>query len=295
MALVYKARQPAMNRMVALKVLSTPMTVNPAFLARFKQEAQVIASLEHAHILPVYDMGEQDGWVFIAMRYMSHGTLTSRIAQGPIPLKDVTQWIEQIGSALDYAHQRGVVHRDVKPSNVLLDTQGNAFLADFGIAKWSEGSISLTGSGVIGTPQYMSPEQGQGLKIDGRSDEYSLGIMAYEMIIGRPPYEGETPLAIVLKHVTEPLTPPININPRVPQAVSDVISKALSKDPDDRYPTTVAFAQALDAAIAAGPIGGTLPLPSAAPTETIHVTRHGTVRAPRRILRAGSSRRCWCC
>ena len=137
-----------------------------------------------------------------------------------------------------------------------------------------EGSLNLTGSGVIGTPQYMSPEQGQGLKIDGRSDEYSLAVMAYEMIIGRPPFEAETPLAIVLKHITEPLTPPISINPRVPQAVSDVISKALSKDPNDRYPTTAAFAQALSAVIAAAPIGGTLPLPSAAPTEAVHITRH---------------------
>ena len=287
MALVYKAMQPAMNRIVALKVLSTPMTVNPTFLARFKQEAQMIASLEHTHILPVYDMGDQDGWVFIAMRYMSHGTLTARIAQGPVPLKDVSQWIEQIGSALDYAHQRGVVHRDVKPSNVLLDAQGNAFLADFGIARWSEGSVSLTGSGVIGTPQYMSPEQGQGLKIDGRSDEYSLAVMAYEMIIGRPPFEAETPLAIVLKHITEPLTPPISINPRVPQGVSDVISRALSKDPNDRYPTTAAFAQALSAVIAAGPIGGTLPLPSAAPTEDVHITRHEPAKTPRRFRPIG--------
>jgi serine/threonine protein kinase len=287
MAVVYKARQPAMNRSVALKVLSSPMAVNPAFLARFKQEAQMIASLEHTHILPVYDMGEQDGWVFIAMRYMSHGTLTARIAEGPVPLKDVSKWIEQIGSALDYAHQRGVVHRDVKPSNVLLDAQGNAFLADFGIAKWSEGSISLTGSSVIGTPQYMSPEQGQGLKIDGRSDEYSLAVMAYEMIIGRPPFEAETPLALVLKHITEPLTPPISLNPRVPQPVSDVISKALSKDPNDRYPTTAAFAQALSAVIAAGPVGGTLPLPSAAPTEEVHVTKHEPIKAPRRFRPVG--------
>jgi serine/threonine protein kinase len=287
MALVYKARQPAMNRSVALKVLSSPMTVNPAFLARFKQEAQMIASLEHTHILPVYDMGEQDGWVYIAMRYMSHGTLTSRIAQGSIPLKDVGRWIEQIGSALDYAHQRGVIHRDVKPSNVLLDAQGNAFLADFGIAKWSEGSISLTGSGVIGTPQYMSPEQGQGLKIDGRSDEYSLAVLAYEMIIGKPPFEAETPLAIVLKHITEPLTPPISLNPRVPQPVSDVISKALSKDPNDRYPTTTAFAQALSAVIAAAPIGGTLPLPSAAPTEEVHLTQHEPAKTPRRFRPIG--------
>jgi serine/threonine protein kinase len=287
MAMVYRARQPAMNRSVALKVLSSPMTVNPAFLARFKQEAQMIASLEHTHILPVYDLGEQDGWVFIAMRYMSHGTLTARIAQGPIPLKDISKWIEQIGSALDYAHQRGVIHRDVKPSNVLLDAQGNAFLADFGIAKWSESSISLTGSGVIGTPQYMSPEQGQGLKIDGRSDEYSLAVLAYEMIIGRPPFDAETPLAIVLKHITEPLTPPISINPRVPQSVSDVISKALSKDPADRYPTTIAFAYALSAAIASGPIGATAPLPSATPTVAIRITQHEPAKTPRPLRPIG--------
>ena len=287
MATVYQARQPVMNRVVAVKVLTTQMANNPTFLARFKQEAQLIASLEHAHILPVYDMGEQDGTVYIAMRFLAHGTLSARIAQGPIALQDVSKWIEQIGSALDYAHQRGVIHRDVKPSNVLLDAQGNAFLADFGIAKWYEVSIDLTGSSVIGTPQYMSPEQGQGLKIDGRSDEYSLAVMAYEMIVGRPPFEAETPLAIVLKHVTEPLTPPSAINPRVPQVVSDVISKALNKDPADRYPTTEAFAQALSAAIASGPIGGTLPLPSAAPTEEAHLTRAGQPRLARRLRPIG--------
>jgi serine/threonine protein kinase len=283
MATVYKARQPAMNRLVALKVLSTPMANNPAFLARFKQEAEMIAALEHTHILPVYDLGDQDGYVFIAMRYMSHGTLTSRIAQGSIALHDVSKWIEQIGSALAYAHQRGVVHRDVKPSNALLDAQGNAFLADFGIAKWYEGSLNLTGSGVIGTPQYMSPEQGQGLKIDGRSDEYALAVMAYEMIVGRPPFEAETPLAIVLKHVTEPLTPPNTINPLIPQLVSDVVAKALSKNPADRYASTDGFAQALSAAIAAGHVGHTAPLPSALPTEAVHVTKHAPAKSTRRL------------
>ncbi len=274
MATVYKAMQPAMNRTVAVKILTAQMASNATFLARFKQEAQMIASLEHPHILPVLDLGEQDGLVYIAMRYMGFGTVQSRIANGPVPLRDIARWVEQIASALDYAHQRGVVHRDVKPTNVLLDSQNNAFLADFGIAKWMEGSIQLTGSAVIGTPQYMSPEQGQGLKIDGRSDEYSLAVMAYEMITGQPPFQAETPLAIVLKHVTEPLTPPLAINPRVPPAVSDVIVKALNKSPDDRYPTTVAFAETLSKAIATSPVPGTAELPpSAVPTEQVHITK----------------------
>ena len=274
MATVYKAMQASMNRTVAVKILSPQMASNATFLARFKQEAQMIASLEHAHILPVYDLGEQDGIVYIAMRYMGFGSTQSRLASGPVPLQKVSRWMLQIASALDYAHQRGVVHRDVKPSNVLLDAQDDAFLSDFGIAKWMEGSLELTGSGMIGTPQYMSPEQGQGLKIDGRSDEYALGVMAYEMITGHPPFEAETPLAIVLKHVTEPLTPPIAINPRVPQPVSEVIVKALAKAPDDRYPTTLAFAEALDAAVRSSPVPATAPLPSSAePTEEVHITQ----------------------
>ncbi len=274
MATVYKATQPSMNRTVAIKILSPQMASNATFLARFKQEAQMIASLEHAHILPVYDLGEQDGIVYIAMRYMGFGSLQSRMAAGMVALRDVARWLEQVASALDYAHERGVIHRDVKPSNVLIDQQGNAFLADFGIAKWMEGSIGLTGSSVIGTPQYMSPEQGQGIKVDGRSDEYSLGVMAFEMIVGRPPFEAETPLAIVLKHVAEPLTPPKMINPRIAESISDVVAQSLSKSPDNRYPTCGAFAEALADAIRSAPMPSTEPLQStAAPTEQVHLTQ----------------------
>ena len=283
MATVYKAMQPAMNRTVAVKVLMAQMAGNATFQARFKQEAQMIASLEHPHILPVFDLGEQDGLIYIAMRFMGFGTVQARMASGPVPLRDVARWTVQVASALDYAHQRGVVHRDVKPTNVLLDSQGNAFLADFGIAKWMEGSIQLTGSAVIGTPQYMSPEQGQGLKIDGRSDEYSLAVMAYELITGQPPFQAETPLAIVLKHVTEPVTPPHLLNVRLPQAISDVIVKALNKDPNERYPSTVAFAAALAAAIETAPVPGTAQLPaSAAPTEQVHITK--AQPSPRRSI-----------
>ncbi len=181
-----------------------------------------------------------------------------------------------------------MVHRDVKPSNVLLDAQGNAFLADFGIAKWSEGSINLTGSGVIGTPQYMSPEQGQGLKIDGRSDEYSLAVMAYEMIVGRPPFEAETPLAIVLKHVTEPLTPPI----------SDQSARAAVRQRCDQQSAEQRSRRSLSdhGSVCAGPecrdrrrrrSAGHSPLPSAAPTEAVHITKHEPAKAPRRLRPIG--------
>jgi serine/threonine protein kinase len=274
MATVYKATQPSMARTVAIKILSPQMASNATFLARFKQEAQMIASLEHAHILPVYDLGEHDGIVYIAMRYMGHGSLQSRIAAGMVALRDVSRWLEQIASALDYAHERGVIHRDVKPSNVLIDQQGNAFLADFGIAKWLEGSIGLTGSSVIGTPQYMSPEQGQGIKVDGRSDEYSLGVMAYEMIVGRPPFEAETPLAVVLKHVTEPVTPPSTINPRIAESISNVIERSLAKTAELRYLSCGAFAEALSDAIRSAPPPSTEPLRSTStPTEAVHITK----------------------
>jgi serine/threonine-protein kinase len=288
MATVYKAFQPGMNRTVAVKILPPLLAQNATFLARFRQEAQVIARLEHTHILPVYDYGESDGVVYIVMRYLDGGSLQKKIDAGRVPLRDVSKILSQIASALDYAHRQGVIHRDIKPSNVLLDRQGDAFLTDFGIAKMVAGTLDLTGTGVIGTPQYMSPEQGQGLEIDGRSDVYSLGVMLYETLTGRVPFDAETPLAVVLKHVTEPLPPVRSHAPDLPESVERVLGTALAKKSGDRYATAGELAAAFDDAIQTGLNPATQPRAARqAPTQPARhgdaVLRRPTVAARRRI------------
>ncbi len=268
MATVYKAFQPSMNRTVAVKVLPAQLAQNATFVARFRQEAQVIARLEHAHILPVYDYGESDGLLYIAMRYLDGGSLQKRIESGRMSLRETGKYLGQVAAALDYAHRQGVIHRDIKPSNVLIDRQDDAFLTDFGIAKMVEGTTDLTGTNVIGTPQYMSPEQGQGLEVDARSDVYSLGVMLYEMLTGRLPFEADTPLAVVLKHITAPLPPARTLAPDLPESVDAVLHAALAKSPADRFATAGELAAAFDQAIGAGVQPETKPLrPDLAPTQ----------------------------
>src|SRR5512139_871525 len=186
MAAVYKAYQPGMERYVALKVLPRNYADDAQFLARFQREAKLLAQLQHPHILPVFDFGQAEGYTYIVMPFIQSGTLTAQLKGTPMPLPRIRQIITQVGEALNYAHARGMIHRDIKPSNILIDESGNCLLTDFGLARMTETEVKITTSGqIMGTPAYMSPEQGTGSATDQRSDIYSLGIILYEMLTGR--------------------------------------------------------------------------------------------------------------
>ncbi len=246
MATVYRAHQISMNRDVALKVLPREFLHEPSFLERFKREASIVARLEHRAIVPVHDYGEWDGIPYIVMRLMEGGSVDSLIAQGPIELEKVQQIVRQIATALDYAHTHDVLHRDLKPSNILLDKTGDAYITDFGIARLLSSNEKLTATGVVGTPAYMSPEQAQGLELDGRSDIYSLGVVIYEMLAGKRPFDAETPYSIAVMHVTHEPPPLRKWKPDVAPGVEAVVMKALAKDRNQRYRTATELAGQLD-------------------------------------------------
>jgi len=238
MATVFLAHDPRMSRDVAVKVLPQQFTHDPQFLGRFEREARVIASLEHPAIVPVYDFGEEGDRPYLVMRYMSGGSLADRIKSGPITLDEASIIITRIALALDEAHGRGMIHRDLKPGNIMFDDRGDAYLSDFGIVKLAESTDTYTGSGIVGTPAYISPEQVHGDQVlDGRSDIYSLGIILFQMLTGRAPYLADTPGKMMMAHVMEPVPNILAVKSDLPTGCSTIIVKSMAKERDDRYPT----------------------------------------------------------
>jgi serine/threonine protein kinase len=247
MANVYKAYQASVDRYVAIKVLPSQLAESQEFATRFHQEARIIAKLEHPHILPVFDYGESDGVAYFVMRYLEAGTLRDKMEAGrPLPIKDIDRIFTQLADALSYAHSFGIIHRDLKPANALIDSHGNIFLTDFGIAKLLESaSPRLTQTdAIMGTPAYISPEQAQSQPVDQRADIYSLGIILYEMVTGSVPFVADTPLAVLFKHISDPLPLPSRVKPDIPPSIEQVILKALAKDPKDRFSTADEFVTA---------------------------------------------------
>jgi serine/threonine-protein kinase len=248
MAVVFLARDPAFERQVAIKVLPPQFTHDPQFRDRFEREAKVIAGLEHPYIVPVYDYGEEGEQPYIVMRFMPGGTLADRIAGHPMPLDQISLIVQRLAEAVDAVHRHGIVHCDLKPSNVLFDVEGRAFLSDFGIAKLLEGSPNPAASPLIGTPAYMSPEQCMGgAPLDGRSDIYSLGLVLYEMFSGHHPFGDEDmSTGEMMRRQTSEPPPPLDVDRLgLPAEVNSILAWALAKQPEGRYATAGMLARSL--------------------------------------------------
>jgi serine/threonine-protein kinase len=253
---VYRAVNPALNKTVALKVLKPILMANPEFVARFKQEAQLAAQLQHSHLVQIFDFVEDAGRLGIVSDYLSGGDLQARMQEEPLTLDKTATVVEEVGRALDFMHEKTLIHRDVKPSNILFNAEDQAVLTDFGVTKALRGAAltadeaesavhyTTTTGGAVGTPAYMAPEQIMGEEMDGRVDVYALGIVAYEMLTGTVPFTGPA-TKVHHGHVYEPPPALTEVVPAVPPAVSDVVLKALAKKPEERYATAGAFAQAL--------------------------------------------------
>ena len=316
MAEVYKAYQPGLDRHVAIKLMHSFLSEDKDFLARFQREARLVAGMRHPNIVQVHDFDIEGGVSYMVMEFIDGETLKGRLQN----LEEKSQWISideavriilSVGSALKYAHRLGMVHRDVKPANVMIDKQGSVILTDFGIAKIFAGAAGtqLTASGaMVGTPSYMSPEQALGQPGDERSDIYSLGVMLYQLVTARLPFEADTPLAVVLKHVNEPPPPPRQVNPEVPEIIERIIIKSIAKNPDERYqhvgdmlndlkralgmtldetPTDTMRGRALPAGATAAGTGAITPYPTAARAArpsgpTVVASRAGAAAMPAR-------------
>src|SRR5215211_4669336 len=250
MSTVYLARDETLERWVAAKVLHAAISDQPDQLERFRREARAVAQLSHPNVVAVIDAGEDGGHPYIVFEYVDGETLKQRIDRvGPLPIDEATAYAIEIGRGLSAAHTRRLVHRDVKPQNVLIDSEGRAKVTDFGIARSLE-SDGLTQTGrVLGTTDYVSPEQAMGRGVDARSDIYSLGVLLYEMLTGEVPFEAETVVGVAMKHVNEELPDVQGRRPEISSALAAVIERATAKEPARRYPDMAAFLDDLEGAL----------------------------------------------
>ena len=255
MGAVYRGMQVNLQRDVAVKVLSNKLIANADYVERFNREALIAASLEHAHIVPIYDYGIQGEINYVVMRLLTGGSLDQRLgyvdqADRPLPsVQETLDVMRQIANALDYAHSQGVVHRDIKASNVMFDKHGDAFLVDFGIARMLESTSQLTGTGMtLGTPSYMSPEQWRGEEAVPQSDQYSVGVLAFALLTGQLPFSAPNPHSLLYMHLNDPPPSPQSIRPELGVQLDAVFEQVMAKDPTDRYETVSDFVDALEAA-----------------------------------------------
>lgn len=253
MATIYKAYHARLNRSVAIKIMHQAFLQDSNFIARFEREAQIVASLEHPNIVPIYDFAEYEGQPYLVMKYIEGRTLKALMERSEtgVSLSEILRILPPLAEALDYAHRQGVLHRDIKPSNIILDKDGTPYLTDFGLARLAQlGESTLSSDVLLGTPHYISPEQGQGQRdLDHRTDLYSFGVVVYELLVGRVPFSADTPFAVIHDHIYRPVPLPSSLNPEIPPAVEKVLLKALSKAPTDRYPSAMALVQALRQAV----------------------------------------------
>ncbi len=278
MAVVYKAYQPSLTRYVAVKVLPPQLSFDEDFVERFVREARGAAMLHHPNIITIHDVSEQDGVHYFVMEYLTGKTLDAVLGGQPMPLPRISRIFDQVADALEHAHSQGLIHRDIKPSNICVDETRNdhVVLMDFGLVRAGQDS-KLTRTGmIVGTPEYMSPEQAQGEEVDYRTDLYSLGVVLYRMLTGTAPFVRSSPAAVLLAHVAYEPPPVSQVNPSVPKPVEVVVLKAMSKDRNQRYQSAGQLAHDLRVAITGQmPEGLTLPIPTAhaaAPSPTLVAT-----------------------
>ena len=269
MARVYRGTDTVLGRLVAVKVLSAQYIDDANFVTRFRREAQAAARLNHPNLVQVYDTGSDDGVHYIVMEYVDAKTVADLLSGGRIMPNRAVELAEAVCDALAVAHAHGVIHRDIKPANIMVTRNGQVKVTDFGIARVTSNETVAQTAAVLGTASYLSPEQAQGGPIDQRSDLYSLGCVLYEMLTGRPPFTADSPVAVASKHVLEQATPPSRMNPDVTPQLDAVVMRALSKNPDKRYPDAEEMRADLEGARGGMPVAATPVLPDAPPTTLV--------------------------